>query len=169
MAMRAVKAGVAAALGAASLLVIASCSQDGARQIAAAPSTTVPGFGLFYVDEGGSAKLAYGQANSDDVDLMLECAKGSRTVQVTDVARTAGPAVLTLVSSGASARLNTRTDDGEGSTLLVADSAVDSAPLAAFRRTGRLEVSQAGVRHGLVARADERPGVERFFTACEGR
>ena len=167
MALRAVKAMVLAGLGAGSLLAVASCTQDGGPQTAATPQTTTPGFGLFYLDEGASAKLAYGQANSDDVDLMLECAKGSRTVEVTDVARTPGAAVLTLVSSGASAKLKTRTESGDGSVLLVADTAVDAAPLSAFRRTGRLEVAQAGVRHGLVASADERVGVERFFVACE--
>jgi len=169
MVLRTVKAVALAGLGAVALLAVASCTQDGGRQTATMPQATTSGFGLFYLDEGASAKLAYGQANSDDVDLMLQCTKGSRTVEVTDVARTSGPAVLTLAASGTSARLKTRPESSDGSVLLVADTPVDAAPLSAFRRTGRLEVAQAGFRHGLVASADERPGVERFFAACERR
>ncbi len=167
MARRAIKALAVAGLAAGGFLALASCTQDGGRQIAATPQSTTPGFGLFYLDEGASAKLAYGQANSDDVDLMLQCTKGSRMVEVTDLVRGPGPAVLTLMSSGARAVLKARTEGGDGSMLLIADTRLDAPPLTAFRRSGRLEVSQAGLRHGLVARPDERPGVERFFAACE--
>ncbi len=46
-----------------------------------------PAFGLFYNDQGASVSLAYGQANSDDVALMLSCAKRSGKVDVSDVVR----------------------------------------------------------------------------------
>lgn len=155
--------GVAAALG----IGLASCMQDGGRQTAAAvPQTPSSGYGLFYMDEGPTAKLAYGQANSDDVDLMLQCTKGSRVVQVTNIARNDGAPKLTLVSSGASADLNTRIEAGDGATVLVADAPMSSAPLSAFRRSGHLEVSQGGKRYGVTATANERAGVESFFQAC---
>ncbi len=156
--------GAAAGLG----IALASCMQGGGReQAAVTPQVTSPGYGLFYSDEGGSAKLAYGQANSDNIDLMLQCAKGSRTVEVTNIARVPGAPKLTLVSSGVSTELKTRVETGEGATLLVADAPMTSAPLTAFRRSGHLEVAQAGNRYGLTATANERQGVERFFAACE--
>ena len=169
MTLRAVRSVVLAWLGGGALLALASCTQGGGQQTGAAPQASTSGFGLFYLDEGASAKLAYGQANSDDVDLMLECAKGSRTVKVTDVGRTSGPAILTLVSSGTSEKLKTRTERGDGTVLLIANIPLDAAPLSAFHRSGHLEVAQSGVRRGLIATADERPGVERFFAACDRR
>jgi hypothetical protein len=158
--------GTAAALG----VILASCMEGGGRRNTAAvvPQTSASPYGLFYSDDGSSAKLAYGQANSDNVDIMIQCAKGSRKVEVTNVASASRAPKLTLVSAGASADLKARVEEsGEGAVMLIADAPMDSAPLTAFRRAGHLEVAQAGNRYSLTATADERQGVERFFTACE--
>ena len=72
-----------AACAFAGLALLAACQQDG---MSAGLSPT-QGYSLHFVDEGDRAKLAYGQANSDNVGLMLECAKGSRNVEISDVAR----------------------------------------------------------------------------------
>ncbi len=148
---------------------VASCMQGGGRQTAAAvPAPTVPNFGLFYMDEGQDAKLAYGEPNSDNVGLMFQCAKGSRVIEVTDAPHNSGEPSITLASSGRSQVLKARLESGEGAMLLVATTPYNVAPLSAFRRSGRLEVAQAGARYGVAASANERVGVERFFAACEG-
>lgn len=150
---------------------LASCMQDGGRQTAAnpIPAATVPNFGLFYMDEGRDAKLAYGEPNSDNVGLMLQCAKGSKVIEVTDAPHNSGEPTLTLASSGRTQVLKARLESGEGATLLVATTPYDTAPLSAFRKSGRLEVAQAGARYGVAASTNERVGLERFFAACEGR
>jgi hypothetical protein len=160
MARQTIKAVAAVALAAALGCGLAACMQDGARQTAttSVPAASRSGTGLFFVDEGGSAKLAYGLANSDDVDLMLECAAGD-----------ARAPRLTLISSGRRADLPTTAEAGEGATLLVANTTSDAAPLQSFRRSGQLMVSYADRRVGVNANADERAGVERFFAACERR
>ena len=89
-------------------LSLAGCMQDGAQRASApTPQTTTPAFALYYMDEGASAKLAYGQANSDNVALMLQCAKGSRMVEVTDAMSSAETPALTLVSALSWAGSNT--------------------------------------------------------------
>jgi hypothetical protein len=128
-----------------------------------------PGFGFFFVDEGGSAKLAYGQADSDNVGLMLECAKGSGLVEVSDLVRSAPAAVLTLASGGGSNALRAEVQAGEGSPMVVTRVASSAPAMAGFRKSGRLEVAYAGLSYGLAARPFEQISVQRFFNACDGR
>jgi hypothetical protein len=126
------------------------------------------GFGLFFQDEGSDVKLAYGVANSDDVGLMLECAKGSGAVQITDVARDQGPPSLLLVSSQGNSVLATSLQPNpEGQApLLSAETSVGSPALAAFRRGGNLEVRNSGFRYLISATNAERLAVAQFFAAC---
>jgi len=147
------------------LLGLAACMDD-ARQARFIPTTT-PGYGLFYMDEGASAKLAYGAPNSDDVSLMMQCAKGSHTVQVSNLARGGAASTMTLASEGRTSTLKTAMDSGDGAALVTASARSDAAPLKGFRRTGRIDVAYAGSTFGIVANPAEKLGVERFFTACE--
>ena len=126
------------------------------------------GFGLFFQDEGSSAKLAYGLADSDDVALMLQCAKGSGQVQVTDVARDTARPVLVLASAeGASVLLASLQPNPEGQApLLAAQTRADSPALAAFRDTGRISVRNGDFRYAITATSAERTSVDRFFAAC---
>ena len=154
---------VAFALG----FAVSACTGDGGRP---APVAVMPqSFGLFFLDEGPSAKLAYGEANSDNVGLMLECAKGSRLVRVSDAIRSAPAAMLTLVSDGRTSALKTAVEPGPGASIYTASAPAGSPALAGFRRSGRMEVSYAGLRYGIAAKPTERMGIEKFFSACDGR
>lgn len=148
--------------------LVAGCSQD-TRQAAYQTGPANPGMGLFYLDEGASAKLAYGQANSDNVGLMLQCAKGSRMVEVSDAVRSAPAPTLTLASAGRTTDLKAQVQSGEGPPVVVARTSASSPVLAGFRRSGKIEVSYAGLRYGVAAKPQERAGLEQFFAACEGR
>jgi hypothetical protein len=147
--------------------VLAACTQDG-RQAGYATNLTA-GFGLFYLDEGPSAKLAYGQANSDNVGLMLQCQKGSRMVEVSDAVRSAPAPTLTLVSAGKTAALKAQVMSGDGPAVVTAQAPSASPVLAGFRQSGKIEVSYAGLRYGVAAKPNEKANVERFFSACERR
>ena len=126
------------------------------------------GYGLFFQDEGASAKLAYGLANSDDVGLMLECDKGSGRIAVSDVARGPVPNQLTLIAGQGRSDLAVRPEaDAEGgSPILQGAASVDSPALKAFRGSGQIEVRMGDVRYDVTATAAERIGVARFFAAC---
>ena len=146
---------------------VTACTADGGRQAPVAAMSA--SFGLFFLDEGPSAKLAYGQANSDNVGLMLECAKGSRLVKVTDVVRSNPAPMLTLISAGKTSELKTAVEAGPGASIYTASAPAGSPALTGFRSSGKMEVSYAGLRYGIAAKPNERMGIEKFFSACEGR
>lgn len=129
--------------------------------------TAASGFAFHFLDEGESAKLAYGQANSDNVGLMLQCAKGSRTVEVSDIVRSRPASTMTLASQGQSAELKTEIQPGPSAAIAVARAPAANPALQGFRRSGQLQVSYAGLKYAMAARPDERASVERFFSMCE--
>ena len=126
------------------------------------------GFGLYFQDEGSDVKLAYGLANSDDIALMLECAKGTGEIQVTDVARDSARPILVLASNdGVSVLPAGLQPNPEGpAPLLAALTSVDSPALLAFRHTGRISVRNGDFRYAITATGTERVEVGRFFAAC---
>ena len=160
--------GIVLGVTALAALALSGCMEGSGREQAhVAPQSSAPGFSFYLMDEGPSVKLAYGQANSDNVGLMLQCRKGSGEVEITEATGTPKVARLTLVSSGTSAALKTRLDSGEGSPVLVASARIDAAPLAAFRRSGAIEVVRSDGRYPIKATSDDRPRIEGFFRACE--
>jgi hypothetical protein len=146
----------------AGLGALAACSYDDQHARPQAASH----YGLFYNDAGQTASLAYGQANSDNVALMLECAKGSGRVQVSDAARTGPVPQIVLASAGARSPLAARMEAAEGPPVLVAGADVATPALDGFRRTGRIQVAYGDVRYAVSADGAERAGVARFFAAC---
>ena len=166
MRLRGIRASAFLLISAAVLLGIAACMQS-TRQAAVVPAPTPHAYGLFYMDEGHAVKLAYGAANSDDVSLMMECVKGSHRVEISDVARDGAASALTLVSGGEMVRLKTSPSSGDGEALLVAHASADAAPLAAFRRSGQIDVAYPGASYVIAAAPSERAGIERFFSACD--
>jgi hypothetical protein len=153
---------LAAATVVAGLALLAACQQDGMS----AGLSPMPGYGLHFMDEGGSAKLAYGQANSDNVGLMLECAKGSRTVEISDVARGTA-AKLRLQSGQARSDFGGAIAPGPGANIITARGASEAPALRAFRDTGRIEVENGDRRYGVTATPAEQVDVKRFFAMCE--
>ena len=129
--------------------------------------TSAAGFGFHFLDEGESAKLAYGQANSDNVGLMLQCMKGSRQVEVSDIVRSSPASTLTIASQGQSAQLKTEIQPGPSAAIAVARASAASPALQGFRRSGQLEVSYAGLKYAMAAKPEEKASAERFFSMCE--
>lgn len=128
-----------------------------------------PQKGFFLSEEGGAAKLAYGVADSDDVGLMLECAKGSGTVQVSDQVGSNSAPQLILASSGGRSELKAEVEPGEFASFVTASAPMATPALVGFRTSGKIEIGYAGQTYGLTARPAERAVVDRFFAACEGR
>lgn len=153
---------VAAGVIIAGVAFLAACQQDGTH----ASLSTTEGYSLHLMDDGGSAKLAYGQANSDNVGLMLECAKGSRTVEISDVARSAD-GKLRLQSGQARSDFGGQIVPGPGANVVTATGKAEAPALRAFRDTGRIEVENAGHRYGVTATPAEQVDVKRFFAMCE--
>ena len=148
----------------AGVLALSACGHD---QVS--PKLSLgPAFGLYYNDQGPTVSLAYGQANSDDVALMLSCAKRSGKVDVSDVVRDSRGGRLILASDGHKTELDARLQASESDAprLLMAHTDMRSVALQGFRRSGRINVAYGTVHYGLKASAGERAGVEQFFSAC---
>lgn len=146
--------------------ILASCTHEGGD--VALQTTTFPAeFGFHYLDEGPSAKLAYGQANSDNVGLMLQCSKGSKVVEVSDMVRTQAAPTMTLASSGQQSNVSMKVEPGPGAAVATGRTSAESPALAGFRKSGQIEVTYAGFKYGMRAKPQERANVERFFAACE--
>jgi hypothetical protein len=126
-------------------------------------------YGLFFNDQGDTVALAYGLPNSDTVQLFLQCPKGQGRVEVSDVVRGNPVSALVLSSDGRRALIPVTVDPGEseGQRTLSGRTTLANPALAAFRRTGVIEVAQGPVRYTVTATSAERAGVERFFRVCE--
>ena len=99
------------------------------------------GFGLYFQDEGSDVKLAYGLANSDDIALMLECAKGTGEIQVTDVARDSDENINTAVDP-----TNTEIE------TLLSEQYARAAQLLQENRSVFMSVARGLLDHGEVSR-----------------
>lgn len=119
------------------------------------------GYGLHYVDTGETAKLAYGRPDSEVMSLMLECAKGTGEVEISDVAQ--GSSEIHLASGGARAKFEGAVTIAPIAPILVADTTADQPVMKAFRRTARVEVANGNLHYAV---SGDRPTVERFFAAC---
>jgi hypothetical protein len=130
------------------------------------------GKGFFFNRDGGSASLAYGLPNSDDVDLMLQCDSGSRDIQIIDVAhvppQAKGAMTLTLGSGDAASDLKVQIGPDEtGQTLATTHASIDLAAFTSFRKTGTLSIKLGGRLSALAATPAELIGIAKFFAVCE--
>lgn len=129
---------------------------------------TASGFAWsFQHNEGEGPKLAYGTPASDNVVLMMTCEPGAQRV---DVSLMGGSpkAGLTLVSGDARQTLKADLISSPGmGQMIQAVARPASAPLAGFARTGDLSLVDRGRTVKIDASPSERPGVARFFKACQ--
>ena len=155
---------LAAVLVGSTILLGCTHEQGGTAQL---ETTLPPGYGFHYLDEGGSAKLAFGQANSDNVGLMLQCAKGSRVVEVSDLVRSNSAPTMTLASGGQRSDMKVEVQPGPSSAIAVGRAPLGSPALAGFRKSGQIEVTYAGLHYAVAAKPQDRASLDRFFTACD--
>lgn len=126
------------------------------------------GFAWSYQNnEGEGPKLAYGMPASDNVVLMMTCEPGTRRVDVSLMGGSPKDG-LVLTSGGASQTLKGDFVASPGVGQMIQASAHPaSAPLAGFARTGDLSLTDRGRTVEIDASPLERPGVARFFKACQ--
>jgi hypothetical protein len=125
-------------------------------------------FGLYFNQDDQSASLAYGKPNSDEVGLMLQCAKGSRQVDITDVARSVGAERLVLTSGRQRLDIPVKVSmDESGAPLANTRLPIDAPVLQGFRSSGSMDVRLGSLRYGMSAEHGSASPVAMFFDACE--
>jgi hypothetical protein len=119
-----------------------------------------------YLNEPGEGpKLAYGRPSSDEVLLMLACPAPGGSVEVSASGLEGG--TIGLASRDRTSHLAARPAESGGTgTILMASATPRDPALGNFRRTGDLAIVNAGQRHSIAAKADERRRVKAFFEAC---
>jgi hypothetical protein len=146
-----------------------------AQQAPAPPGQTarLPDEGFFFDQEGSDARLAYGRANSDDVQLMLRCEAGQGQVEITDAvlgeAKTGD--LLLLISGKAKSALPARVETNEesGGRLAIVQADTSASALDGFRRSGVIAVRLGTRQYELSATASEKAAIARFFSLCDRR
>lgn len=134
--------------------------------------TPVNGLNWFMTNEEGTAKLAYGAANSDDARLILTCAKGSGKLSVsrTVTPEEAGaPAILALTSGSARGRWLASTApaaDQAGRTQLTVALTTSEPAIEAFQRNGWVSAVNADGKSEGMAPQLGGTAVRRFFDYC---
>ena len=166
--------GTAIVAAAASLFALAAVLAGCNLQRSPAPTPQLSAkTGFFFNDDGETAGLAHGEANTDNVDLMLQCDKGARRVEITDAAHPGARKgeALTLISDGARSDLPTRVevDEERGAPLASGGATTDTPALIAFRKTGRMTVKLGAREQAYAATPGELISVARFFAVCEKR
>lgn len=158
--------GVVVSAFTAGAFAVAACQASSAQpRDAAAGFMASSDYGLHFVDLGDGAKLAYGKEDSEVMSLMLECAKGSGAVEISDVARGAGS--LSLRAAGQTSSFAGEITPAPMSPIIVAEAKVSAPALRGFRETGRVQVTNGALTYDVAASSAERATVERFFAACE--
>ena len=129
-------------------------------------SAPVKDFGWFLdqtPQEG--AKLAYGEAETDNVTLMLICQPHSGLIEVSVSGDKAGQ--VQLVSRRVATRVLVRPPKGgDMEDLRVGEVRANDPALAAFANDGDLVLVDGGHRTPLPARPAERRLAGRFLAAC---
>lgn len=134
--------------------------------------TPAAGLSWFMVNEEGKAKLAYGAANSDDVRLMLTCAKGSGKLTVTRTIATeevGATPILTLGSGSARGRWLAKSAaaaDQAGRVQLTVDMTTTEPAIDAFERNGWVTAINADGKTVGMAPQPGDTAVRRFFDYC---
>jgi hypothetical protein len=145
-----------APLLAAAALLLCACERAGTDK------------GWTYVQRGGSATLQSGGAGAR---LQMDCRKGVRPVTLTFTgvnARGSGPYQAVLVSDAQTTRAAGQIGPASHGFRIVAVTAADDPVMAAFARTGRMELVHVGRHTAFVAGGAQRLGVERFLAYCRG-
>jgi hypothetical protein len=167
-----VAAGVLLVAGAA---VLEGCMQQRAPSPPGQAVQLRPGMGFFLsrdADEGW--KLAYGQANSDNVRLMLECQPGSRKIDLFDLGHAAARKgeMLTLTSGKVQSAIAAGVEPDEAGgdrSVVIVHTTPDLPALDGFRHSGLLAVKLGSHEFALTASPAEKPEIARFFSGCEKR
>jgi len=147
---------------------VESVSKAPARAAIAAPQP-VAGYDWHLTTDEGSARLAYGIAESDELKLGLDCAAGSSRVDITATAPT-GSRTLLLESGGETERFAAEGEPSELSDgdLLTASTAAEIPVFQRFRRLGWMAQWTGGdTRETFVAHPGTQADIERFFALCD--
>jgi hypothetical protein len=152
------------------VLALAGCAgappvRDGT--LSSGSPAPVAGYDWLLSDDGTEARLAYGQAASDDVQLALSCVPASGRLTLSRSAPD-GITEIHLESGGETERFAAASEpSGIHDGAFLTASATTGAPVfQRFRSVGWMAVLEGDHRTPLVAQPASAPDIARFFVLC---
>ncbi len=153
--------------------LVAACSTTTAKVpasgiVSSGAPQPIEGYDWFLSEDGSNAKLAYGMADSDDLKLGLECARGSGKLDLTASADKGASPEIQIESGGDTERYAAAAEPAEvhDGLILTAGAEANAPVFQRFRRIGWLAVWQGGARQTYVPQPGSRDRIERFFAFC---
>src|SRR5690606_18495801 len=148
---------------------LAACATAPSAPPDRAAPAPVEGYDWILHRDGDDARLSYGVAESDDVRLALDCARGAGRLALTVLAGPdAGPEIV-LESGGAmeSFAANSEEDLLHDGLILTAEADYDRPIFQRFRRTGWLAAWRGGAREVYASHPGSGERVDGFFDFCD--
>ncbi|HEY0102080.1 MAG TPA: hypothetical protein VGB60_01300 [Brevundimonas sp.] len=156
-------------------LVVAACATvetptpPGASPASpAGEPSPVAGYDWFFHAEDGSARLAYGLAESDDLKLALECAQGSGTLALNSIAAKGARSEIHLESGGETERFRAASEPSQihDGVFLTSEAPSGHPVFQRFRRIGWMAQWRGDAREAYAPQPASRSNIERFFAFC---
>lgn len=155
-------------------LTLGACTSAGVPTPTPSPETIlaapepIAGRDWHLSQHDGESSLAFGVAETDDVDLGLHCEDGSGRVHLFRDVPDSAPTEFRLDVGGEPDRITAESEpsaisDGQ---MLSADASVDLPVFQRFRNQGWIALWHADERHPLPSHPGARADIERFFSAC---
>lgn len=128
----------------------------------------IPGRDWHLVQHAGQSSLAFGVAESDDLDLGLTCDDGSGRVTLFREAAPGEPSEFQLESGGQEQHFDAEGDPSPLTDGLSLHAEADARTLVfqRFGELGWLALQARGERHSLAAHPGSEGRIARFFSAC---
>jgi hypothetical protein len=150
----------------------AACAGPSAAPPPPAPTPTgapqpVADHDWFLHQDGETARLVYGLAESDDLRLGLDCERGSGQLELSAPGEDDDRRIA-LESGGETEIFPARAEPSElhDGVFLTARAPADAPVFLRFRRLGWLAIWRGGERQAYAPHPGSADGVERFFAFC---
>jgi hypothetical protein len=128
----------------------------------------VAGYDWYLHLDGDDARLAYGQEDSDDLRLGLDCRRGTGRLALSATGETGAAPEIQLESGGETALYPASAEASEltDGVLLSAPAPATAPVFRNFRALGWLTHWQDGGRHPYAAQPGSGERIARFFVFC---
>jgi len=147
---------------------LAACATAPSATPGRAAPVPIDGYDWILHRDGDDARLSYGVAESDDVRLALDCARGAGSVALTVLAGPDAAPEIVLESGGETESFiaNSEEDLLHDGLILTAEADADSPIFQRFRRTGWLAARRGGTLEVYATHPGSGERVDGFFDFC---
>lgn len=157
------------ALGASACATVESDAPRPAPALdASAAPAPISNHDWFFHQDEAEARLVYGLAESDDMRLALDCARGSGRLILSALGGPGAKPEIHVESGGETRRFPAKSEPSQlhEGVFLTAEATADTPVFQRFRRLGWMALWRDGVREAYAPHPGSAANIERFFVFC---